>query len=214
MKEIRNTMPNPHTIGDSAELAALYSAGAMPPDERVAFEAHLKTGCLACATEVRKYLEVAVDLSALLPEIASTPASRAALFTRLRQQSQAKPSPLEKHLAAARFGAGGELITRRAGEDDWEETAVPGVRIRVLNVDKAKDEFVALVRMEAGASYPSHRHGGAEQCLVLDGELRVGDDTLKKGDYQFSPQGSRHPAQSTDAGCLLFITSSLADQFD
>jgi anti-sigma factor ChrR (cupin superfamily) len=69
-----------------------------------------------------------------------------------------------------------------------------------------------LVRMTEGASYPSHRHAAAEECLVLEGDLIVGEDVLRAGDFQRSEAGSVHPPQSTRAGCLLYILSSLEDE--
>ena len=69
-----------------------------------------------------------------------------------------------------------------------------------------------LVRMEAGSSYPQHIHDGPEECYVLQGDLRVGDEVLGRGDYQRAAPGSRHGIQSTENGCLLFIVSSLTDE--
>ncbi|MBI3758220.1 MAG: cupin domain-containing protein [Deltaproteobacteria bacterium] len=104
------------------------------------------------------------------------------------------------------------MIVTRADGGVWEETGVQGVRVKRLSVDKQKDQFTALVRMEAGSSYPRHIHNGAEECLVLEGELRVGPEVLRAGDYQRAPAGSRHGVQSTDNGCLLLIVSSLSDE--
>lgn len=209
-------MSHSHTIGDSAELAALYATGAMPPAEQATFEAHLNEGCRQCEAEVRTLLDVAGELGSLAPSVEPGRETREALLARVRTTPKAtmKTTPLEKHLTAALQGRQADLLTRRADDTAWEDTAVPGVRIRVLNVNEASNEFVALVRMAAGAAYPSHNHGGPEQCLVLDGDLRVGDEVLKAGDYQFAPEGSRHGVQTTETGCLLFITSSLKDVFE
>jgi predicted ChrR family anti-sigma factor len=209
-------MSHSHAIGDSAELAALYATGAMPPAEQATFEAHLNAGCRQCAAEVRALLEVAGELGSLAAGVEPRAVTREAVLARVRTTTETttKATPLEKHLTAALQGSQANLLTRRADENAWEDTAVPGVRIRVLNVNEAANEFVALVRMAAGASYPSHNHGGPEQCLVLDGDLRVGDEVLKPGDYQFAPEGSRHGVQTTETGCLLFITSSLNDVFE
>jgi quercetin dioxygenase-like cupin family protein len=103
---------------------------------------------------------------------------------------------------------------QRADEAVWEKTPIPGITTRILFVDPPRNQFTALVRMEPGASYPGHVHGGPEECLVLEGELCVGGDTvLRKGDYQRAAGGSRHGVQSTQTGCLLLVTSSLNDDF-
>jgi anti-sigma factor ChrR (cupin superfamily) len=75
-----------------------------------------------------------------------------------------------------------------------------------------------LVRMEAGTSYPAHRHAGFEECFVLAGDLEIEGEPgeaaleMRAGDYQRMEGGSRHARQSTRAGCLLFITSSREDE--
>jgi serine/threonine protein kinase len=77
-------------------------------------------------------------------------------------------------------------------------------------VDEQNDHFTALVRM---APYPRHIHRGPEECLVLEGDLRVCDTVLYPGDYQRAPTGTVQGVQSTDQGCLLLTTSSLTNEF-
>jgi quercetin dioxygenase-like cupin family protein len=71
-----------------------------------------------------------------------------------------------------------------------------------------------LVRMAPGSEYPGHRHAGAEECYVLQGDIWVGDVHMRRGDYQRAPAGSRHPVQTTDEGCVLLLVSSLSDEID
>jgi anti-sigma factor ChrR (cupin superfamily) len=66
--------------------------------------------------------------------------------------------------------------------------------------------------MDPGASWLPHRHGGPEQCFVLEGDLHDGDLLVTAGDFQCAAQGSVHGAQSTTSGCLLLIVSSLRDE--
>ncbi len=195
--------------------AELYAAGALTPEERANFEAHLAAGCDACGEEVGALGKVAAALAAALPPQVPDPRVKAELMSRIAGEavSREAASPLLRHFAAEAFAASG-LVVRRAAGAVWEATDVPGVLVRTLFVDRDKDQFTALVRMAPGASYPPHTHAAAEECLVLEGELRVGDDVLRAGDYQRAAAGSRHPAQNTDAGCLLLITSSLCDIFE
>jgi anti-sigma factor ChrR (cupin superfamily) len=69
-----------------------------------------------------------------------------------------------------------------------------------------------LVRMDPGSSYPGHLHAGVEECFVLEGELRVGEEVLRRGDYQRADEGSEHGIQWTEKGCLLLIVSSQDDE--
>ncbi len=108
--------------------------------------------------------------------------------------------------------AGGALFTLRSDATPWEPTGIEGIEIRRLFVDRQRNQTTMLIRMAAGRSYPRHVHGGAEECLVLEGDLRVGDNVLHAGDYQRAPEGSLHGVQATDGGCVLLIVSSLTDE--
>ena len=105
-----------------------------------------------------------------------------------------------------------DLVIQRRSEGVWEATGVNGVEVKRLFVDAGRGYVSMLVRMAAGSSYPSHRHGGYEECFVLQGELSVGETVLYAGDYQRAEGGSVHAVQSTEQGCLLFIVSSQHDE--
>lgn len=108
--------------------------------------------------------------------------------------------------------AASQLLTRRANEVAWEDTGVEGVSIRRLFVDRERNQFTGMVQMSPGSSYPRHLHNGAEECLVLSGDLHVGELVLHAGDYQRAPAGTVHGVQSTVGGCTLLIVSSLTDE--
>lgn len=197
--------------GDPVELAALYAAGALTDSECTAFEAHLDAGCPACSAEVAPFAAVAAKLLLPVPEAVPPPGVRAALLDRLAAASSPlRGSVLEEAMARE---PGLEVIVRKPVDGPWQDTAVPGVRLRVLSVDRTRNQFSALVRMAPGAAYPRHVHAGPEECMVLEGELHVGDAVMHAGDYQHAPVGSTHGVQRTETGCLLFITSSLSDEF-
>ena len=95
--------------------------------------------------------------------------------------------------------------------EGWQDADVPGVHFKLLMVDAAARRSTALVRLDPGTSYPAHRHGGREECFVLSGDLIMGQHRFAAGDYQVAEEGSHHPEQSTEGGCLLLVTSSLDD---
>lgn len=103
-----------------------------------------------------------------------------------------------------------ELI--RAGEGEFEPTGVAGVSARRLAFDEAAGRVTMMVRMEPGARYPAHRHAAAEECYVLTGDLRHGDQVMNAGDFELAEAGSLHGEQWTDGGCLLLIHSSVNDE--
>jgi anti-sigma-K factor RskA len=85
-----------------SELAAPYALGALAPDERERFEAHL-ADCAACRAEVRSLREVAALLAAAAPASTPPPGLRDRV---LREARHARPmrrarGPLVPWLAAA-----------------------------------------------------------------------------------------------------------------
>jgi ChrR Cupin-like domain len=66
-----------------------------------------------------------------------------------------------------------------------------------------------LVRFEAGAGVPDHGHEIDEDCLVLEGEMFLGDILLRAGDYQLAPAGGTHFGETTDTGVLFFFHGAL-----
>ncbi len=105
-----------------------------------------------------------------------------------------------------------ELDVTTEQERQWNTTAFQGVEVCQLAADPDLDRITMLVRMAAGSAYPPHTHGGFEECYVVFGDLKVGNRTLKQGDFQRAPERSIHTTQSTEGGCLLLISSSYHDE--
>lgn len=85
--------------------------------------------------------------------------------------------------------------------------ASPGVDVLPLAGDR---EVVSmLVRFAPGASVPDHHHALDEDCVVLDGEMFLGDILLRPGDYQFAPAGGGHWGETSDVGVLFFFHGAL-----
>lgn len=62
-----------------------------------------------------------------------------------------------------------------------------------------------LARLQPGARVPAHPHGIDEECLMVEGDLFLGDLLLREGEFQFAPQGSQHGDLFADSPCLLFF---------
>jgi quercetin dioxygenase-like cupin family protein len=149
----------------------------------------------------RPIRETAAHLALAAAPAAPPPSLRARLMDRVRSDVQ-----VWKTWDA---GSAANVVRRESG--NWT-TAKEGVRVKQLSVDPARHSVTMLVRMDPGASWPAHRHGGHEQCFVLEGELHVGDDTtLRAGDFQAMDTDTTHPVQWTQEGCLLLIVSSQRD---
>lgn len=190
-----------------ADRAALFALDALPPEEARAMQAHLGL-CDVCRTEVESLRATVTTLATVVPGERPDPSLRVRLIDRVRQTSP--PAQTWKGWSSDVTGAAEHLA--RASEGAWEPTGFPGVETRRLFVDPTNDRATLLIRMAPGAAYPSHRHRGPEECLVLEGDLLSGETPMKAGDYRRAAAGSIDGVQSTRDGCLLLIISSLGDE--
>ncbi|HEX2523725.1 MAG TPA: cupin domain-containing protein [Terriglobia bacterium] len=198
--------PTENDHGEYEGQAALYAAGALSASDALAFETHA-ADCALCAQEFHSLQPVIRTLGSLAAKV-PPPTLRQRLLDRVNRGPHS--TQVWRQWTADPHPQAFSIL--RASEGLWEETAIPGISVRRLSIDVDRRCATMLVRMTAGANYPSHRHAAAEECLVLEGDLIVGDDVLHTGDFQRAEARSVHPPQSTRAGCLLYILSSLEDE--
>jgi anti-sigma factor ChrR (cupin superfamily) len=186
-----------HTQADEAtcELSALYALGALDTEEARAYEHHLAEGCEACATEVEEFGATCFALAQAAPEAAPPEAARGKLLSRVSAETR-RPS-----------ANASDLLVVRAGEGEWFETEDSGVFVKLLYADCERETVTTLVRMSPGSRIPRHRHRGAEQCLVLEGDVSSGPHTLSAGDFNCALAGSVHDELTSVHGALLLIVS-------
>ena len=105
---------------------------------------------------------------------------------------------------------GTHLVRGEAGE--WQPAGSPGVEFKHLYTDSTQQVATMLVRMSPGSLFPRHHHAGAEQCLVLEGDLHFGNLVLHAGDFQCVPADSIHSISHSERGCLLLVIASQKDK--
>lgn len=89
---------------------------------------------------------------------------------------------------------------------EWRSFAeASGVHYKVLRHHEGRRGITLLLRFEAGARYPTHRHPEGEEYYVLEGELRDGAQSYGAHTYVYHPPGSVHTPMSP-TGCTLLIT--------
>jgi quercetin dioxygenase-like cupin family protein len=119
------------------------------------------------------------------------------------------------YLRAAPQAAGGPDVTTAATVRDaasaWDDFA-PGIRRRTLWTNDVEAAY--LVRAEAGAQVPAHGHRFDEECLMIDGDLYLGDILLRGGDYQLAPVGTRHGLHQAGSALTLFVRGDVELRFD
>jgi ChrR Cupin-like domain len=185
---------------DLHELASLYVLGSLDAGEKIAFEEHLRQGCDACAKDVRSFRDIAKLIGESVP--AMPPRQ-----LRERLLSRASRSP---RFPGILFEQGGLLIAR-SDELAWQ-TMAPGISYKPLYEDAARKYNTSLVRMEAGAHYPSHHHAAIEELFMLSGDLHVESQIIGAGDYCRADSGSIHGETFTDGGCLFLMMASQENQ--
>jgi quercetin dioxygenase-like cupin family protein len=99
-------------------------------------------------------------------------------------------------------------VTMRAQEGTWHDIA-PGVARKLLREDRTAGRSTYLIRMAPGASAPSHSHRMEQHCLVLEGEVWMGEHVVRSGDWHVALPGSMHSNFSTKNRCLLLISSEI-----
>jgi anti-sigma factor ChrR (cupin superfamily) len=135
-------------------------------------------------------------LLALAP-IEPAPAARQALQARIMERVRRGEAPVEIHYQ--------NTVTIRAEGGEWRRLA-PGVHMKRLHRDGVARSF--LLRLSPGAALPVHRHDADEECLVLEGEVFLGELRVAAGDYHLARGGTTHGQIRSPHGALLFIRSA------
>lgn len=96
--------------------------------------------------------------------------------------------------------------TVRADEGEWRPF-LPKVQIKVLR--REEDILTYLLKLEPGAAVVPHDHPVDEECLVLEGEARIGELVVRAGDYHLAPRGKPHGMITSETGALLFLRGAV-----
>ena len=120
------------------------------------------------------------------------------------ERREAIKQRLMNRVAAA--GAVSPLVTIRADEGEWHPV-LPKVSMKVLL--REGDSLTYLLRLEPGAKIPPHDHPQTEECLVLEGEARIGDLIVHAGDYHAAIAGRPHALLASERGALLFLRGAV-----
>ncbi|MFN7922207.1 MAG: cupin domain-containing protein [Bryobacteraceae bacterium] len=153
-------------------------------------------GVEAARQEIARAEELAAEL-AFAPPPAAPPAS-------LKDRLMARVAPHHEH----------GLGAIRKDEGVWRQSkASPGVSFKVLYRDNKANLVTQLVRMAPGAKFPAHLHGGDEQCLIIEGDLRHNGHVYTAGDFTWAEAETVDPELHTVDGNLLLIIGSPGTKF-
>lgn len=179
-------------ISDELEALVLAdSIGALDPYERVELQARLHALTPQQRMEVARLYETASAVARSVPPVDPPAHVRERVLAEAR-----KPST---------------YTVRATDATGWIDTGQPGIRARVLAVDKARSLVTMLIRAEPGAVYPSHTHHGPEGCYVISGSVIVEGSVLRAGDFIHADAGSEHGELSTTEGAELLLVGAIED---
>ncbi len=177
------------------ELEALIladSVGALDADERAQLEARLG----ALAPEQRGEVARLYDTATATAVAVSVPPLDPPAHVR------------ERLLSAVRKPA---TYTAWGADAVWIDTGIPGIRARVLSLDKARSLVTLVIRAAPGAVYPSHKHHGPEECYVISGSVTIAGRVLRAGDFHHADEDSEHDEISTIEGAEVLLVGAADD---
>lgn len=94
---------------------------------------------------------------------------------------------------------------RFAADADWLPHPVPGIRMKVLALNRAAGYATLLLDAAPGTRFPAHHHGGAEECYVLSGSLYTCGRRMAAGDFLHADSETDHGELWTEGGCRVLL---------
>jgi anti-sigma factor ChrR (cupin superfamily) len=92
-----------------------------------------------------------------------------------------------------------------SGEDRWLPHPVPGIRMKVLALNRAAGYATLLLDVAPGTHFPAHHHKGAEECYVISGSVHTCGRRLGPGDFVHADAGTDHGELWTKEGCQVLL---------
>ena len=92
-----------------------------------------------------------------------------------------------------------------ASDDRWLPHPVPGIRMKVLALNKKSGYATLLLDVEPGTRFPAHHHGGAEECYVVSWSIFTCGRRLGPGDFVHADADTDHGELRTDEGAQVIL---------
>jgi hypothetical protein len=93
--------------------------------------------------------------------------------------------------------------TVHANAEGWAPF-LPLIDCKILNQIGGITSY--LLRMKPGAVLPAHRHPIDEECIVIEGVLRIGNTlVIEAGGFHLGLKDLPHDAITTDTGALIYL---------
>jgi anti-sigma factor ChrR (cupin superfamily) len=94
---------------------------------------------------------------------------------------------------------------RLAVQDNWVPHPVPGIRMKVLAMNRESGYATLLLDVQPGTRFPAHHHPGAEECYILSGAVYTLGRRMGPGDFLHADAGTDHGELWTDEGAKVLL---------
>ncbi len=101
-------------------------------------------------------------------------------------------------------------LTVHLNDEGWIDV-MPLIKMKTLF--ESDDGKGVLFRFQPGARLPAHEHDTDEECVVLDGELRIGSQVVHAGDFHLALRGIPHADLTSPSGALFYIRTGASFKF-
>ncbi|WP_127531397.1 cupin domain-containing protein [Paenibacillus kobensis] len=97
-----------------------------------------------------------------------------------------------------------EQIVVRKSEQVWVEGIYENTEMIYLWEEADTGRVAFLAKCLPGGSIPLHDHPRREIAFIVDGEVKMNNDILRKGDFLTANDDDHHDVYS-ETGCTFFI---------
>lgn len=104
-------------------------------------------------------------------------------------------------------------VIKSDNETPWVPLA-PGIEMQIFHADPMSGIWTVKILMHAGSTLPPHKHIGASEFFILEGEgVHKEAGAFEVGTYAFEPEGAFHSPVHAEDDILLYMTSYGAGVF-
>jgi quercetin dioxygenase-like cupin family protein len=192
------------------ENAALNAIGALDGEEARAFVQLLSENAEA-RNEAAAFSRVAEALARSLPAAPSPSPELKERILREAWQRKARTNMETTLKQLTPPSLGGFAFLRQASESGWVPLPVAGASVKLLSFDDDAGYAMVLGKLEPGTRYPGHTHLHSEDIYMLSGDLHVGHEIIRAGDFHHAEAGTSHPVNWSEQGCVLLAVLSKED---
>ena len=97
------------------------------------------------------------------------------------------------------------FVFSMAASDQWLPHPVPGIRMRVLAMNRDRGYATLLLDVDPGTRFPAHHHSGAEECYIVSGSIYSYGRRLGPGDFLHAEADTDHSEVWTGEGARVIL---------